>query len=320
MRIAVIVPVSPFEEKEIVRRSVEYLKSLDYGGMEVKIVYVIDSSGEKDDRFSLVSELGAEVIYRKDRRGKRAGAINDALKYLESFRPRYIAIFDVDSRPEKNFVTECVKVLEQCENCYIASTKRYISNAVNLVSETVEAEYYLLNFLLSKSKFKQFNGLIGVLKGEILMKERLNERAITEDADFATRMHSSGKIAALVKSSKLYEQAPVTWRDLYNQRKRWYYGGLQLWKYRRDMKKAKRGVRISWYLALTLTYVPVLYIPLLLISPILLLYHYKKISKLKVTAGLVFHALLLQCAAIKALISYLRNREVEWNAMKRVVC
>lgn len=319
MKLAVVVPVSPFEDEEIIRRSIEHLKSLDYDDFDVKLVYVIDSNGENDRRPETAIRLGVEVVFRENRRGKRAGAINDALKHLSDFKPDYVAIFDVDSRPEMNFIVECVKALESYEDCYIASTKRYISNPINLVSETVEAEYYLINFLLGKSKFRQFNGLIGVLRAEFLMREGLNEWAVAEDADFATRMHAKGRKAVLVKTSRIYEQAPITWKDLYNQRKRWYYGGLQLWRYRKEMRKASLGVRLSWYMALTLTFVPMLYLPLLLLSPFFLLAHFRKISKVKVTLGLFIHALMLQYAAVKALFSFVRKREVEWGAMQRVV-
>ncbi|WP_456329116.1 glycosyltransferase [Archaeoglobus sp.] len=319
MKLAVVVPVSPFESEEIIRRSIEHLKSLDYDDFDVKFVYVIDSNGESDSRPETARRLGVEVVFREDRRGKRAGAINDALRHLSDFKPDYVAIFDVDSRPEKNFIVECVKALENCEDCYIASTKRYISNPINLVSETVEAEYYLINFLLGKSKFRQFNGLIGVLRAEFLMKEGLNESAVAEDADFATRMHAKGRKAVLVKTSRIYEQAPITWKDLYNQRKRWYYGGLQLWRYRKEMRNASLGVRFSWYMALTLTFIPILYLPLLLLSPFLLVAYFRKISKVKVTLGLFIHALMLQYAAVKALFSFVRKREVEWGAMQRVV-
>jgi len=318
MKLAVVVPISPFESEEVVRKSIEHLKNLDYDGFDVKFVYVIDRSGDDDVRDKVANDCGVDVIIRNDRRGKRAGAINDAIEYLRSFNPDYVAIFDVDSRPERNFVVECVKALESCADCYIASSKRYIVNGVNLVSETVEAEYYLLNFLIARSAFKQFNGLIGVLRADFLANERLREDAVTEDADFATRMHAAGLKASLVKTTKLYEEAPMSWKELYDQRKRWYYGGLQLWRYRRRMRDAKFAVRVSWYLALTLTYVPVIFLPLLLLAPPLLVYHYRRLSKVRVVAGLMIHTLLLQLAAISALISYLRGEGVEWGKITRI--
>lgn len=319
MRIAVIVPVSPFESEDILRKSIEHLKSLDYDNFEVKILYVIDNQSEDDRRKDLAEKMGIEVLFRNSTRGKRAGAINDAMNFLSEYNPKYVAIFDVDSRPERNFIVECIKALESNPKYYIASSKRYVNNGVNLVSETVEAEYHLINFLLSKSKFKQFNGMIGVLRADLLMKERLNENAAAEDADFATRMHAKGLNGVLVKTTKLYEQAPMTWTDLYSQRCRWYYGGIQLWKYRKEMKSADFSVKLSWYLALTLTYIPLLLAPFIILSPFLLLYHYRKVSKIKITIGLLVHALVLQIAAFSALLFYIRRKEVKWSAMKRVV-
>ncbi len=312
MRVAVVVPVSPFESARALEESVRWLKNLDYDGFEVKILYVID---KRKDLAGLGRGLGVEVLFRSEPRGRRGGAINDAVRYLRDFSPRYIAIFDIDSRPERNFIVECVRTLEGCGECYIASSKRYVINGVNLVTETVEAEYYLINFFLAKLPFKQFNGLIGVLRYDVL-SERLNEDAVCEDADFATRMHAKGMKAKLVTATKLYEEAPMSWRELYSQRKRWYYGGLQLWRYRKLMRGR---VKLAWLLALTLSYAVIIASPLILLAPPLLLYHYRKISKLKVTFGLLVHVVLLQTAAIDALLSFATGRGVEWGKIRRSV-
>ncbi len=317
-RIAVVVPVSPFEPLEILVNSAKHLLSLDYDDFEFKIVYVVDKNNPKDERGKKLRELSVDVLERNTTRGKRAGAINDALDYLKDFRPDYIAIFDVDSRPERNFIVKCVEALNRDKKAYIASSRRYISNPINLVSQTVEAEYYLINFLLRKSKFKQFNGLIGVLRAEYLLKYRLNEDAITEDADFATRMHCMGYKAILVDETSVYEQAPLSWRDLISQRKRWYYGGLQLWKYWKRVKATKNcGFILSWISALTLTYAIALLIPFLILAPPLLLYKFRSLKKVLVTFGLLIHAVLLQYSAICAIAKYIKGRGIEWSPIKR---
>ncbi len=318
IRLGVIVPVSPFEPTEILLRSANHLKSLDYGSFKVKIVYVVDRKGENDDRAKALRSLGVEVIERDTTRGKRAGAINDALKYLASFKPNYVAIFDVDSRPDRDFVIKCVEALEKNPKAYIASSPRYISNPVNLVSQTIEMEYHMINFLLKRSGFKQFNGLIGVLRADLLMKYRLREDAITEDADFATRMHCLGYEAIYVKDTKIYEQAPLSWKDLISQRKRWYYGGLQLWKYRRWVfSSGNRDFILSWISALTLTYAIILLLPFLLLAPPIIFYRFRSFKKVLVTFGLFVHTVLLQYSAIHALAKYLRGRGMEWSPIKR---
>ena len=318
IKLGVIVPVSPFEPKEILLKSANHLKSLDYDSFDVKIVYVVDKRGKNDDRAKALRRLGVDVIERDTTRGKRAGAINDALKYLAPFKPDYVAIFDVDSRPAKDFVVKCVEALERNPKAYIASSPRYISNPVNLVSQTIELEYHLINFLLKRSKFRQFNGLIGVLRADLLMKHRLREDAITEDADFATRMHCLGYEAIYVEDTKIYEQAPLSWKDLISQRKRWYYGGLQLWRYRRCVfSSGNGGFVLSWLSALTLTYAIILFLPFLLLAPPLILYRFRSFKKVLVTFGLLVHTVLLQYSAICALAKYLRGRGMEWSPIKR---
>ncbi|AGK60824.1 hypothetical protein Asulf_00815 [Archaeoglobus sulfaticallidus PM70-1] len=309
VKVAVIVPVSPYEPPELVRRSMEVLKKLKYPG-EVRILYVLDRYDRKID------VEGVEILHRENTRGKRAGAINDGIDHFKDFNPDYIAIFDVDSIPEEDFVVKCVEALERNDKAYIASSPRFISNPVNLCSETVEAEYHLINYLLKKSRFRQFNGLIGVLRAKHLYEHRLDESAITEDADFATRMHALGYEAVLVET-RVFEQAPVRWKDLFSQRRRWYYGGLQLWKHFNFVRKADFGFKLHWILSLTLTYIIAIFIPFLILSPFLLYYKFKDIKKIKLCAGLLIHTLILQVAAILAIYDYLRRRGVEWKPQKR---
>ncbi|MGC9444076.1 MAG: glycosyltransferase [Candidatus Methanospirareceae archaeon] len=325
-RVAVIVPVAEFEDMNVVLKSAQHLSSLAWGELEAKIVYAVDVAAPDDERVALLQREGMTVCTRKSR-GKRAGAINDALRYLSDFNPDYVALFDVDSRPELNFVVVCVHALESDQTAYIASSRRYIYNPVNLVAQTIQAEYFLLNFLLNKSDFKQFNGLIGVLRADLLAQYKLNEDAIAEDADYATRMYARGYRAILVQGTQLYEQAPIRWRDLLNQRKRWHYGGLQLWRYWRDVKRCgnRKFIR-AWLLALTLSYMVIIFLPFSILTPFVLLgYPTKRLPAkalpkppLRITVGLILHLFLLQYSAIVAIMNYLRGRDVEWTAIKRV--
>jgi 1,2-diacylglycerol 3-beta-glucosyltransferase len=326
-RVAVIVPVAEFEDVDVVLKSAQHLSSLALGELEAKIVYAVDVAAPDDDRVATLNREGMTVCTRKSR-GKRAGAINDTLQqHLADFNPDYVALFDIDSRPEPNFVGACVEALEADQTAYIASSRRYIYNHVNLVSQTIQAEYFLLNFLLRKSGFKQFNGLIGVLRADLLAQYKLNEDAIAEDADYATRMYARGYRAILVQGTQLYEQAPVRWRDLLNQRKRWHYGGLQLWRYWRDVKRCgNRKFTHAWLLALTLSYAVIVFLPFSILTPlVLLVYPTKRLPAkalpkppLRITVGLVIHLFVLQYSAIVAIVKYLRGRGVEWTAIKRV--
>lgn len=320
-KVAVIIPVSPHENPQVLLTSVRKIKSLDYTDFDAKVLYSVDVDGE-DERASLLRNEGVDVLVRKSR-GKRAGAINDALQYLGDFNPDYIAIFDVDSAPQSNFIQECVNALQNDKKAYMASSRRYISNPINFVSRTIEAEYYFMNFLLKKSAFKQFNGLIGVHRAQPLYQNELDEKVITEDADYATRMHAAGYRAILVFNTKTYEQSPVTWRDLLNQRKRWYYGGLQLWRYWGDVRRSEsKKFVLSWTAAMVFTYIIILFLPFILLSPFVLFYYSRRLSRkihFSIVAGLALHVIGLQYSALVAIYKFITKRGVEWKAMERMM-
>lgn len=313
-RVAVIVPVSVFEPAETLVSSVRHLKSINLNGFEHILLYVFDGEPE-DTRVRLLQAEGAEVLARNSRRGKRAGAINDGVRFLKRFKPDFVAIFDVDSRPDRDFIYKCMEKLGS--GVYISSTIRRVYNPVSLISRAVELEYRLIGFLLRISGFRQFNGLIGVLNFRHLERYGLNEDALTEDADFATRMHAMG-LRAELSEGHVGEQAPVTFSDFYSQRKRWYYGGLELWRYLGDVVLSGNVSFVtSWISALTLTYFPLLYLPFILLSLPALLVLYG-VGGLRVYAGMLAYTLTLQMASFSAMFNFFRGDGVEWKAMKRV--
>jgi len=318
MKVAILIPVSPFEPLETISKSVERLRRLDLDGLEVKIVYVVDKKDQNDERVDYLKKVGVDVLVRDNNRGKRAGAINDGVDFLKDFNPKYLVILDIDSNPSKDFVKNCISALENDEKAYLASTKRYVYNPINLVSKAIWLEYHVMNFLLRKSRFKQFNGLIGVLRFDKIARYRLREDFIAEDAEFATRMHCLGYKALLV-DGKLFEQAPMRWRDLFNQRCRWYYGGLQLWKHFRSVVKTRNfGFIFSWISALTLTYVIAVFLPLLPLALPYIVYKLGLTEGLRGFIGLTVHTIVLQVSAIYSILKFLLGKKVEWKPVERV--
>ncbi len=211
MRIASIIPVAESEPFHVIERSFRVLRSLDCSGFLHDIYYIVDVYRDHDEKVSRLKELGANVITRKPR-GKRAGAINDALATLKRYD--FVAIFDVDSRPEKNFLKACLEKME--ENVFIVSTPRRITNPDETsVTKVVSLEYSIIGFLYRRfpEGFLQFNGLIGLVRYDLLRRFGLDESSICEDVDFTTRMYMRGYRARLTVDSIMGEQAPRTIRD-----------------------------------------------------------------------------------------------------------
>jgi len=317
-RLAVIVSVSPSEPEEVVIASAQYLKKLDFDNLDFKIVYIIDRNGIDDDRPKKLREMDVDVFERDHRRGRKAGAINDCLSHLieSGFRPDYIAFLDVDSRPSENFIVKCVEALESDERAFIASSERRVINPESFVSETLDVEYGIFNYFLRRADFRNFNGLIGVVRGKALIEHRMDEKSFAEDLEFSVRMHALGFRSLFVEGAHVYEQAPVSWRDLFIQRRRWYYGGLQLFKNRYLRKNKRFGAEIL--LTVVIAHLIIFFIPFLIFSPFFILYRFRKVKKLRLVLGLAIYLLVNQIAAISSLYSFLRGREIEWQGIKRV--
>ena len=140
----------------------------------------------------------------------------------------YIALFDVDSRPNIDFLTECVRALTEASNGVLASGCRFVTNKENTLTKIVSIEYKFFCDIYRLGRwsggFIQFNGLIGVSKAAFLRSTVFDERCACEDVDISQQIYLSGSSALLV-NSKVGEQAPTSIQDLYNQRVRWFRGG-----------------------------------------------------------------------------------------------
>ncbi|WP_456486989.1 glycosyltransferase [Candidatus Alkanophaga liquidiphilum] len=234
--VKIVVPVAASEPVGIIERSIEALCRLKCH-LPVEIIYVIDS--KDDERYAVLKELvrrkekdvKISLLFRGTDRGRRAGALNDALAVALD-ENSFFAFFDIDSRPNENFLEACLEVLEADESCEIAfvSAPRYIINE-GVIPRLVSAEYELLTslykFFGNKSVFLHFNGLIGVARASIFSKWRFDETKICEDVDMSDKIYLSGWRVATTLKTRVGEQAPQTLADLYFQRIRWMLGPLE---------------------------------------------------------------------------------------------
>lgn len=313
-KVALIISVSPFEPKDVVLKSIEWMKSLDYEGIYPRIFYVMDF--ENEELREILEKKGVEVVVRGSRRGRKAGAINYCLDHVfRTFKPDYIAFFDVDSRPSKKFLIKCVDGVESGRKVFIASTERRALNPSNLISEVISFECTVFNFFLRRSDFKNFNGLIGVLKSRFLEKERFDEGSFSEDLEFSVRMHAKGYESIFVEGEFIEEQPVFTWRDLYVQRRRWYFGAFQL---TRKSFLWKSGFFLAKILPLILLANFLIFlIPLAIFSFIPLIILFRNFKKSRIAVGFVLYLVVNQLASLSALYRFLRGREVEWLGIRR---
>jgi 1,2-diacylglycerol 3-beta-glucosyltransferase len=103
--------------------------------------------------------------------------MNDILKVTEG--ADCIALFDVDSRPDADFLAECVRELTATSDGMLASGCRYVTNRVDTLTKIVSIEYKffcdIYRFFRRPRGLIQFNGAIGVSKAPFLRATLFDE-------------------------------------------------------------------------------------------------------------------------------------------------
>ncbi len=122
--VAIAVPTYN-EEPKMVEHTISKLMQIEYPKDKLKI-YLLDDSTKEEianelRRFS--EEEGIFYLHRDNRRGFKAGALNNMLKYSKE---EFIAIFDADEYlVNKNFLIDLIPFFEDKKVGYVQTEKRY---------------------------------------------------------------------------------------------------------------------------------------------------------------------------------------------------
>jgi len=322
MKVCAIIPVAQSEPNALIEKSIKSLGALDCSGLDFEAYYVIDSSGKDYSSLYAVLPPHFHIVIRNGNRGRRAGAINDILNVTED--ADYIALFDVDSRPNPDFLTECVRELTATSDGVLASGCRYVTNKVNTLTKIVSVEYKFFCDIYRFSRwsrgFIQFNGVIGVSKAPFLRTTGFDERCSCEDLDISEKIYLSGSRALLAKT-KVGEQAPTSIQDLYNQRVRWYRGAVEGFrKYLGPMFVARVpiAVKVTWLGSLTIPFFSYLLAPFVFIYCRAIRLESDSLSEsFIILLGLAGYACLMTLCGTVAVGQHLTSRKCEWAEVAR---
>jgi len=340
-----IIPVSSSEPVDLVKKSVESMERVKkYADcskrIDLKIIYVIDDDFSSNKRIYL-EDIAEEkknkdigLIFRLPSLGKKAAALNDALEKIYNIhgKPDFFAFFDVDSRPKEDFLDRCLDVFENDFNDDIAlvSGPRFIITEKSFTQKLVGVEYLLIDDLYKFSDFfdsyKHFNGLIGLVRGDLFDKTGFfDESNICEDLDICERIYARSLRVVYTDKAMVWEQAPLTINDFYKQRVRWMIGHLEgIRAHINDFIRIKNtSVKISWFLFVFLPFIMILFQPFFLMYYIRVVQDSIRKNGLKDMrslpakfVALMVYPSLMEFSSIHAIFKYIR-KDKNWEHLER---
>lgn len=216
------------EPPNIVKKTLQAALNQDYPG-EYEIIVADDSTDEKysSEIKKFCKKHGIRHVFRNNRRGFKAGALNNILPMSKG---EVIALLDADDVPEKTFLSSCVSNLYSDEKVAFVQTRNAERNyGVNSVTGIGRLVRDLFFGAIMKSKDTRdlaiFCGSGGAIKKKILKEfGGWPENTVTEDIDLSTLAFAKGYTSKFINPVECRGLLPATFTGICGQTYRWAHG------------------------------------------------------------------------------------------------
>ena len=265
--VAIHLPI--YNERYVVRRLLESCSKIaeNYGKERVRIMILDDSSDDTTKELEEASKqyvsqgFRMEVLHREKRIGFKAGALQEALQRTNE---EYIAVFDSDFMPGKDFLDETIPHLVSDENLGIVQCRwSYTNREYNFITKAV-AIGMSAHFLVEQPGryasgcLLNFNGSGGVIRSKALRAGGgWQPDTLAEDLDVSYRIQLNGYRIFYSRDHPVLSEITPTITSFKRQQARWACGSLQtakkilplLKQSKLDLKqKVEAFVHLTYYL------------------------------------------------------------------------
>lgn len=245
--VSIVVPA--YNEEATVIPTIKSVIDLDYPDNRYEIIVVndgsIDSTLKKVKQFKSQCSFKNFKVIDQQNQGK-ATAMNNALKDI---RGVFFACLDADSFVEPLTLKKMLDVYEQSKNPSLSIVTPFmkIKKPDTLVHKLQYLEYLVSMFV---ARLMSFIDCLYVAPGPFSLYRTqvirnlggFDPSTLTEDQEIAYRVQAHNLQIKQCPDGYVYTVGPPTFKGLYNQRNRWFKGGLQnLWKYRKMVFDKKYG-------------------------------------------------------------------------------
>ena len=255
---SVTIQLPVYNELYVVERLIDTICKIDYPKDKFEIQVLDDSTDETVNIVARVVEEkrkeGFDIshIRRENRQGFKAGALKEGLKIAKG---EYIAIFDADFIPKKDFLKKTLSFFTD-ENIGMVQTRWEHLNGDHSILTKAQALALDGHFVIEQTVrnkagfFINFNGTGGVWKKDCI-EDAGNWHAdtLTEDLDLSYRAQINGWKFIFLKDFTSPAELPSEINALKTQQFRWTKGAIetakkilpQLWKSKQPLRIKLQG-------------------------------------------------------------------------------
>ncbi len=225
------------EPPHIVMETIDHLLRVDYPRDRYKIVVADDSTDEesRSEIESFCREHSDMVKYRhrENRRGFKAGALNDLLRRTAR-DIELIAVVDADYLVDPPFLKETVGYFEENPDLGFLQTPQAFTNVTysKFTEEAFWANRFFYDAILpARNEVNSiiFCGTMGIMRRRALEEAGgWGEDVLTEDAETSIRIMNCGWDSLYVPKVFGRGLLPQSYSGFKSQQYRWAFGGVQI--------------------------------------------------------------------------------------------
>ena len=249
----VTVQLPLFNEKYVTERLIDCVAALDYPKNKLEIQVLDDSTDETIEitkaKVEEIQKLGIDIIYlhRTDRSGYKAGALAEGTKIAKG---DFIAIFDADFLPEKDFIHRMVQPFQDEKVGMVQSRWEHINERYSMLTK-LQAFGLDAHFTVEQGgrnaghHFINFNGTAGIWrKSAIADAGGWQSDTLTEDLDLSYRAQLKGWKFIFLEEVGAPAELPAVMNALKTQQFRWNKGAAEC--VRKNLGKVLRSKNIDF--------------------------------------------------------------------------
>jgi len=242
-----------FNEKYVTERLIDCVAALDYPKGKLEIQVLDDSTDETVDitkaKVEEIRKTGIDIVYlhRTERSGYKAGALAEGTKIAKG---DFIAIFDADFLPEKEFIKRMVQPFYNEKVGMVQSRWEHINERYSMLTK-LQAFGLDAHFSVEQGgrnaghHFINFNGTAGIWrKTAIADAGGWQSDTLTEDLDLSYRAQLKGWQFIFLEEVGAPAELPAVMNALKTQQFRWNKGAAEC--VRKNLGRVLRAENIGF--------------------------------------------------------------------------